>query len=181
MSIAIVIGYFAGGRLSGLARLDLRWPALALVGVALQFAPWSGMPGFIALILSFAGLIAFALANAKQAGFILIVVGLAMNLTVIAVNSGMPVTRASLVSSGQADTLTSLVDDGGNKHHLAGPTDALVVLGDWIPLGPPVRQSISVGDIFVHAGLAWFIIVAMRRGRSGVPASDPDPATEGAS
>ena len=144
VSIAIVIGYLAGGRLSGLARLDLRWPALALLGVALQFAPWSGMPGFVALLLSFAGLIAFALANARQAGFVLIVVGLAMNLTVIAVNQGMPVTRTSLVRSGQADTLASLVDDGGNKHHLAGPTDALVVLGDWIPVeGPSGSRSAS--------------------------------------
>jgi Family of unknown function (DUF5317) len=181
VSIAIAIGYLAGGRLSGLARLDLRWPALALVGVALQFAPWSGMPGFVALLLSFAGLIAFALANARQAGFVLIVVGLAMNLTVIAVNQGMPVTRASLVRSGQADTLASLVDDGGNKHHLAGPTDALVVLGDWIPVGGPVRQSISIGDLFVHVGLAWFIIVAMRRVRSGAPAQHTEPAAEGAS
>jgi hypothetical protein len=171
--VAVSIGYLGGGRLVGLAGLELRWAWLALAGVALQFVPWNGLPGVATLLLSFAALITFGLANVRRPGFALIVIGLALNLTVIAVNRGMPVTRDALVSSGQASTLASLVADGGNKHHLAGATDELVVLGDWIGVGSPIRQAISVGDLFVNIGAGWFIVIAMRGARRTERTEEP--------
>jgi hypothetical protein len=176
--VAVAVGYLTGGRLVGLAKLELRWAWLALLGVALQFVPWSGLPGIVSLLASFACLIVFGLANARRPGFGLIVIGLAMNLTVIAVNEGMPVTREALISSDQADTLASLVDDGGNKHHLARGDDELVILGDWIGVGTPIRQAISIGDLFVNVGAGWFIVAAMRSVRSS--ADEPAPAIEAA-
>jgi hypothetical protein len=170
--VAVAAGYLSGGRLVGLAGLELRWAWLALLGVALQFVPWGGLPGVLTLLVSFVALITFGLLNVRRPGFVLIVIGLALNLTVIAVNRGMPVTRAALVSSGQADTLASLVEDGGNKHHLAGGTDVLVVLGDWIGIGSPIRQAISIGDLFVNVGAGVFIVVAMRRARPVEPGGE---------
>jgi len=161
--LAVVVGYLLGGRLKGLASASLRWPVVALAGVGLQFFPAEGTPGYIALLASFACLIAFAVANTRQPGFVLIYVGLALNLTVIAINQGMPVTRSALVSSGQRETLTELRKEPSAKHHLANERDSLLFLADVIPVPPPVAQAISIGDIAAHFGVAWFVIRGMQR------------------
>ena len=176
---ALAFGYLTGGRLAGFASVRVRWPLLALAAILCQLAPVSGTAGVILLVISFVLLMAFASANARAPGFPLILLGLALNFTVIAVNHGMPVTRHALVASGQAETLPDLREHGGAKHHLATPTDELLWLGDVIPIGPPVHQAVSVGDIGAHLGAAWFVIAAMRRhklsvieeaGRGGDPA-----------
>ena len=89
----------------------------------------------------------------------------------IAANQGMPVTLHALEASGQGDTAGELATNGdGQKHYLVvdGDGTRLLPLGDVIALGDPVRQAVSVGDIFVHLGIAWFIVMAMRR-------RDPEP------
>ena len=53
-----------------------------------------------------------------------------MNFAVIAVNGGMPVSRAAIVASGQGSTLAGLLERPGVKHHLARPEDQLVFLAD---------------------------------------------------
>jgi uncharacterized membrane protein YjfL (UPF0719 family) len=168
--IAFLAGYLAGGRLAGVATLQIRWPALALVGVALQFVPASGAVGIWVLIASFVLLIVFTGVNVRMPGFPLIAVGLLLNFLVIVANQGMPVTKHALFASGQANTYRELRTDGGTKHHLANDGDVLPFLGDVIPIPRPVAQAVSVGDLFVYGGAAWFLVVGMRRSRSrGVP------------
>ena len=58
-------------------------------------------------------------------------------------NGGMPVSRAAVVASGQTDTLEGLTQQRGVKHHLAGPDERLLFLGDVIAIPPPVAQVIS--------------------------------------
>lgn len=163
LPIAVVVGYLLHGRLSNLATVRLRFPLVALAGIAMQFVVADGTLGYLLLVGSFAFLIVFATVNLKERGFALIFIGLALNLTVIAVNKGMPVTRFALVASGQGDTLEDLQAGGGSKHHLASDRDSLMLLADIIPVPAPVRQAISVGDIAAHAGVAWFVIEGMRR------------------
>jgi len=163
--VSFAIGYLAGGRLAGIATLKIQWPALALAGIALQFAPVAGIGGVLLLLFSFALLLVFVFANLRAPGFPLVVIGLALNFLVIAVNQGMPVTRHALIASDQRDTIAGLVRGEDTKHHFATDADEILFLGDVIPVGPPVRQAISVGDLFVHAGAAVFIVVGMRRGR----------------
>jgi hypothetical protein len=161
--LAVLVGLALGGRWSNLGRLQVRWPAVALVGLALQLAPLPGriMP-MAALYASFGLLIAFAAVNlrARVPGFALILVGVLLNLAVISVNGGMPVTRQALEASHQLDTLEELVQDGGAKHHLAGPSDRLLFLGDVIAL-PPIEQAVSVGDLFTYAGVVWLVVAGM--------------------
>jgi hypothetical protein len=171
LPVAVLVGYVLGGRLRGLATASLRWPAVAVAGVGLQFVPADGTPGYIALLASFACLIAFAVANTRQPGFVLIYVGLALNLAVIAINQGMPVTRSALTASGQRDTLAELRKEPSSKHHLATARDSLVFLADVIPVPPPVAQAISVGDIAAHLGVAWFVIRGMQRRETVQPVS----------
>jgi hypothetical protein len=85
----------------------------------------------------------------------------------------MPVTRAAIVGSGQADTLDEIVDEGGNKHHLAGPDDQLLFLADSIGIPPPVSQAVSVGDILAYGGAMWFVVAGMRRSEDR-PAAETD-------
>ncbi|HLB61830.1 MAG TPA: DUF5317 family protein [Actinomycetota bacterium] len=169
--LAVLAGYLLGGRLRGLATASLRWPAIALAGVGLQFVPVEGTPGYLALLASFACLITFAVANARQPGFVLIYVGLALNLAVIAIDQGMPVTRDALVISGQRETLAELRKEAGSKHHLATDRDSLLFLADVIPVPPPVAQAISVGDIAAHLGVAWFVMRGMQRRETVEPVS----------
>jgi Family of unknown function (DUF5317) len=163
--LAALLGLLLGGRLSELARLHVRWAPAAAIGLALQLAPVSGNRWpLVLLYVSFAILTAFAIANirGRVPGSWLILIGIWLNFVVIAVNQGMPVARDALVRSGQMDTLEVLVDDGGAKHHLAGPDDTLSFLGDVIAIGAPVHQAVSVGDVFTYAGVGWLVVGGMR-------------------
>lgn len=161
--LAIGLGYVLGGRLSNLGALRLRWPALAMVGLALQLVTGPGdVVPVAALYLSFALLVAFAVANIRTPGFVLVLVGVLLNLTVIAVNDGMPVSGSALEASGQADTLGELASGETVKHHLSGPGDDLVFLGDVIAI-PALEQVISIGDVFVYGGFVLVVALGMRR------------------
>src|SRR5206468_4995 len=104
----------------------------------------------------------FAALNIRLAGVPLILAGLALNLLVIASNGGMPVSREALESSGQGDVLQELIDEGAAKHHLLTDDDVLTALADVIPVGGPIKQVVSLGDVFVYAGVVWLIVAVMR-------------------
>ena len=164
---SVALGYAVGGRLLNLAQVRVRLWWLAVVALALQVAPlpksWSADAGFAVLEASFLLLIVFGLANIRLAGFALILIGVLMNVLVVSLNRGMPVTRHALVASHQEDSLREL-ERGGTKHHLAGPGDRLLPLADVIAIGRPVNQIVSAGDLVTYAGVAWFLVRAMRRG-----------------
>jgi hypothetical protein len=126
LPVGVLAGLLLGGSVGRLGSLPVRAPLLALAGIALQFVPAGGTLGAILLISSFVCLCAFAIRNLKLPGFPLILLGLVLNLTVIAVNNGMPVTRHALIRSGQASTLHDLETAGGSKHHLATADDELL-------------------------------------------------------
>lgn len=182
--LAGMLGLLLGGRPSNLARLRIRWVPAAVVGLALQLAPVPGNTWpLLLLYVSFALLTAFGIVNvhSRVPGAWLILIGIWLNFTVIAVNQGMPVSREALVRSDQMDTLELLVEEGGAKHHLARPNDQVLFLGDVIAIGPPVRQAVSVGDVFTYAGVAWLIVAGMRsrcgeESPSVVGTSEPEPS-----
>lgn len=180
IGLAVLAGYLVGGRMRRFERLDLRWWALAPLGLAIQALPLpDGRHGtdlwvrIAVLSVSYLMLLTFAAKNIRIAGVPLVFAGLALNLAVIAPNGGMPVGQHALEASGQADVLKLLLQDEGAKHHLMTPDDHLTPLGDVIPLGPPIKQVMSVGDVFVYLGLGW-LIVAVMRGRTAV--SPPAPS-----
>jgi hypothetical protein len=163
LALAVVLGYVLGGRLSSVGHLRVRWQPAAIVGLALQVVPVPGQELPLALLYaSFVLLLAFAIVNLRVgvAAFWLILIGIALNFTVIAVNQGMPVTRDALVASGQGDTLAVLVHGGGAKHHLADPGDHLLFLGDVLPIRP-IEMVASPGDLIAYAGVVWLVVAAM--------------------
>ena len=178
--LAWLLGLVIGGRPSALSSLKVRWTPAALVGLALQLAPVPGRTWpLVLLFVSFALLISFAVVNvrARVPGFVLILAGVLMNFTVIAVNQGMPVSRSALVASHQEQTLPLLERHAGAKHHLAGPGDELMPLADIIAL-PPLGQVVSLGDVFAYSGVVWLIVAGMRRrDEDPAPAAEPVPGT----
>jgi hypothetical protein len=163
MAAILAVGYLLGGRLRNVAELQLRWPALALVGLALQFitGPGDTVP-LACLYLSFVLLIVFTVANIRVFGFPLILAGVLCNLLVIGANGGMPVSAHALVASDQGQFLGDLENNPYPKHHLATEDDLLRFLGDVIPVPTPVAQAISLGDILTYGGVGMVIVGAMR-------------------
>lgn len=162
IAVATIVGLISGGRFRFFPSIPLGWWSLAIAGVVLQFVPLSGNAGYWALIGSFVLLLAFAAANIRAPGFILIMAGLSLNAIVIVANHGMPVTREALVRSGQETTLADLRAHGGAKHHLAEGDATLLALGDAIALPDPIGQAVSAGDLCVHLGVAWCIVASLR-------------------
>ena len=179
IAIAVVAGYLLGGRLRRFEAFRPSWWALAPIGLGLQLVPLrtsaegGSAAGDAVLIASYLLLVALAAKNIRTTGFPLILVGLALNLAVIAPNGGMPVTRQAVVASGQESLLHDLESGDLAKHHLESPADVLRPLDDRIALGRPIRQVASVGDMLLYLGLV-LLVVAVMRGRT--PAARPDPA-----
>jgi hypothetical protein len=167
--LSICLGYLFGGRLHRLEALRPRWWGLVILGLGIQFIPLpEGVAGTdlvvrtAVLALSYSLLLTFGLVNVRMPGMVLVVVGLACNMTVIVVNGGMPASAQALIDSGQEDVLALLRDQGADKHHLLTDDDQLTFLADVIAVPQPIGQAVSVGDIFVYAGLTWLIVAAMR-------------------
>lgn len=195
---AVVLGLLGGlamgGSLRRLGDVRFRWWGLAFVGLALQLVPVSSRPGQLdhwlgigLLIGSYLVLLVFVTANIRLAGFPVIAAGFVLNVLVISLNGGMPVSDHALRAAAgpyYRQTLERLTTQGGAKHHLRRPDDDVVGLSDIVPVGAPVRQVLSVGDVLWLAGTAWVIARAMA-GRPvasdaihGSAGTEPDPAHE---
>ncbi|HEY3208471.1 MAG TPA: DUF5317 domain-containing protein [Actinomycetota bacterium] len=184
----LLVGIALGGDVRTLSEIKLRWWPLALVGLGLQLIPVPSMSGQIdhwlavgLLVASYVVLLVFVAMNIRLAGFPMIAAGFALNLFVISLNGGMPVTQNALrqaYGSSYAAEIARLQEHGGAKHHLARDDDVLVSVADVIPVGGPLHQVLSVGDIVFMAGVFWVIAAATRgatgRHRPGATRGSPD-------
>ena len=89
----------------------------------------------------------------------MILAGLLMNAVVIGANQGMPVSEAAIRADAGNDAILTRGDDP--KHHLMTDDDVLTWLADVIMVPPPIRAIVSVGDIFLYSGVAWFVVMVM--------------------
>jgi hypothetical protein len=141
---------------------------VALAGLALQASPLPGgvgrPVGSAVLVGSYGLLIAFAWVNRRLPALWLVMAGVVLNILVIAVNGGMPVSANALETAGAR--AEELLGAGTAKHHLMGPGDTLTPLGDVIGIPPPVGAVISIGDVSLYAGVAVLVVMVML-GRSG--------------
>ena len=121
------------------------------------------------MVLSHLLLVPFLLRNFRYVGMRLILLGLALNLTVMLANGGlMPVTAAGVNAVGRHDPaeLTTGAHIAGSKDALLDPADVrLPQLSDAIvlPLPRPYTRVISLGDIFIGAGMVIALASITRR------------------
>ena len=172
--LGLLLGLRAGGRLDNLANIQLRWPLLLVAAVIVRFGTELLLNlgvGFVEdlrvplLALGFALLLVALWANRYYPGLSIAFVGVLLNGIVILVNGGyMPIWATSLEAAGltPADVTSALhIVVEGN------PADFLVralVLGDIIPIPIPLIQNVaSLGDLFLTAGLAFFLFASVIR------------------
>ena len=172
--LGLLLGLRAGGRLDNLGNIQLRWPLLLVAAVIVRFGTEALLNLQVPLVedlrapllaLGF-GLLLIALwANRLYPGLVVAFVGILLNGFVILINGGyMPIWATSLEAAG----LTP--DDVTSALHVVVPgqaSDFLVralVLGDIIPIPLPIIQNVaSLGDLFLTAGLAFFLFASVVR------------------
>lgn len=170
LAAAVLVGVVAGS-LREPAGVHVRRPRLGRLDALVAGAIGQGLvwvlpdgPAAVVLAASLALLLVVAVANRAVTGIAVIAVGLAVNLTSVAVNGGMPVRAEALVRAGIAEPgeIGALDVDGGR--HLERPSDRAPVLGDALPV-PGVRQVVSFGDLIVLLGAldATFELARRRR------------------
>ena len=173
------LGLLAGGRLDNLASVRLRLVQLLVLGLALRYATQFAIEsGFEAadiyrLPLFAGGFVCLLIAlwwNREQPGLPLAFVGILMNAVAVVTNGGaMPVWEPSIAAAGLTGDVFGTpfhrivgpaLDGGvaGNFLAVAGP------LGDIIPIPIPyLRNVASIGDLFLAAGLAFFLFAVTVR------------------
>ena len=178
-AIGILAGALAGGTFGALINVRLRYAALLfaalLVHLATQFALSRDVPYTHALLLPLSavefGCLLIALwLNRTLPGLLAVLVGVAANAVALLANGGlMPVygpaiAAAGLGSSGASSMYVPLPTELGLPFLLhAGP------FADVIPLPiPALANVISIGDVLIGLGLAWFAFATMVHG-------DPTP------
>jgi hypothetical protein len=167
---SLAAGLAFGGSLRGWERVRVRWWGLAPLGLALQVAPvpggWTNREsiGTGLLVASYVVLLAFVVANRRARGALLIGAGLALNLAVVAPNGGMPVSGDAVRIAAGDDMQAVHLPQDETKHHAMSGRDVLRPLGDVIPVPPPFRLVLSIGDVLLYAGMGWFVL-SVTRGR----------------
>ena len=186
LAIGLLLGWGLNGRLRYLADVRIRAWWLAPLALVLQTAPaptveadWGRFVPAGMLALSFLLLMVIVAVNLRNRGFGLIMLGLILNLSVIFVSQGMPVSAHALREIGHEEDIPRLAAaELGDKHHRATREDLLRPLGDVIPVREPFNTVMSPGDVLMYMGAALFLAAAMRgRSRRDPELDDsPDPA-----
>lgn len=190
--VGAAVGYVLGGRMKYFGAVRLGPLTVAVVAVSIQaLLMWApervGETGIRLplVLLSYAMLTAFLVAawlavatttwrRVAQIGVALMAAGWLMNFAVISVNGGMPVSRAALERAGIPSEID--VRDGKlYKHVYADEETHLAFLGDAIALRPPFQAIVSVGDVFMLAGIAVFVAAGMQPGSRASPSAAPAP------
>lgn len=143
----------------------------ALGAFALPEDRWHDV-GFGALIASYVLVLGFCAGNLLKRGMGVVLVGVACNALVIALNQGMPV---DVPTDWQRDGFEATV-----KHRAQEPGDRLTVLGDIIVLREPSETVLSFGDLIMAFGLIDVTYWASRRPRRRNGASRSAASASGA-
>jgi len=177
--LGLVLGLLAGGRIENLASVRLRLVQAIFIGLFLRYATQfalelgRGPADTLRLPLFTAGflfLLAGLWANRDQPGLVLAFVGILLNAVAMITNGGyMPVWQPSIIAAGLP------IDEVGSAFHkIVGDISASGItgrflaqagpLGDIIPIPVPgLRNVASIGDVFLAAGLAFFLFATTVR------------------
>ena len=165
LALAVLAGLLSGGSIRYLERFRVHWWALAPIALVLQSVPvpagTAQRTGLAAasLVSSYALLLAVIAVNRRVPGAALMAAGLMMNLAVVSLNGGMPVSRDAVLAAGADGVI--LIEDGA-RHHLMTDADILQPLADVVPVPSPFGVVLSVGDVLLYGGLAWWCFVVTR-------------------
>jgi hypothetical protein len=164
--IGLVLGFVLGGRLSGLATIDFRWPWLAIGGFLVQLVLFSdagreragdlGPPLYVA---STVAVLIAVIRNIRIPGMALVALGAASNLAAIVANGGyMPASEGAFAALGgglnPGYTNSAIVPNPALE-----PLTDLYALPSWLPFA----NVFSIGDVLIALGVVIVIVAGMRR------------------
>jgi hypothetical protein len=163
--IAAAVAIARGGHLKNLTMIELiAWPLLFLAAalqVTAELLPdhrsWSQPTGVTLLLGSYVLLLVVITLNRDRTGLTLAGLGILLNLAVIGLNGGMPVSAEAASLAGGSGG--ELVFD--SKHVALDADSRLAFLADVIPVRP-FRQVLSIGDVFLAVGLGLFVESELR-------------------
>lgn len=170
--LALLVGLLTGGRLPTLTRLKLRGEGVLLAGLLAQLllprlVPGGMVTGRIAVWLFWGvpGVLVLAalLLNWRSLGAVTAGVGVGLNMLVVLVNTGMPVSVATGAEVGFLTAPMLEQIQASWLHIEMTPFVRLAVLADVIPVVGPVwhRGMVSLGDIMLAAGVAYVVFNQM--------------------
>lgn len=171
------MGLLFGGRLENLVNLRIQWVSLIFGALALRYGTQLAISNGIALAdqlrlplyaTAYALLVGGLWLNRRHAGLLVVAAGSIANAFAIVVNGGwMPVWMPALDAAGLTTANLSAsfhrplpVPFGPEFLAQAGP------FADVIPFPVPfLRNVASIGDVFISAGLGWFLFTTLMRPR----------------
>jgi hypothetical protein len=167
---AVLVVVITFGSFSQLSRLRVTGVWLLFAGLAVQIAlEFVEIPraefdttGYGLLMLSYAFILAFCLANVFSRGFGIIAIGIAMNTLVIGLNQGMP--TIAIGNDEQGNRVREPVERTV-KHRPERDGDLLKILDDRIVFPDPLDTVVSFGDLVVAVGICELAYYASRRRR----------------
>ena len=175
-----LVGRLRGGSFAALSEARFRYLPLLYLGLAIQliFEFWDAglSEGRELGILISSNLLvaAFLLWNSRLPGMALAGAGQVMNLIVISVNQAMPVSQSAAETAGIAGRLSEM----GLKHEPMTDSTIIPWLGDVIPV-PFLKNVISIGDVVLAIGIAWFVYATMTRPAPSAGGYEPKHALRG--
>lgn len=167
--IGLALGFALGGRPTGLARLEFRWPWLLMAGLFMQLILFTdyvaariGDLGPAIYVASTAAVFVGVLRNVRIPGMALVALGAASNLAAIVANGGyMPAGAGAMAALGKTDpTLYS------NSAVVARPMLELLTDIFALPAWVPFANIFSVGDVLIGLGVIVVIAASMRGGQA---------------
>ena len=172
--IGLIIGFAAGGKLSNLERLPLRWLGLLLPALIIQLLIF---PSFTSTalfsyataplhILSYCMLVLWILGNYRLIPIAVLGAGALCNVIVLLFNGGfMPASVDALQTAGLSTLAETLTREGAYSNLICmSPSTYLNFLGDilYLPKWIPFSVAFSIGDLLIWLALIWLIVKGMR-------------------
>ena len=184
--VGMLLGLLLGGRPTGLAALQFRWPWLIIAGLLVQVVLFTDAvaarvgelgPGIgpVIYVGSTAAVFAGVLRNVRIPGMALVALGALSNLAAIAANGGyMPAGAAAMAALGKTDP-TIYSNSAVVTHPALEPLTDIFAIPAWVPFA----NIFSIGDVLIGLGVVVIVAAAMRLDPASVgsPAPTRDEAT----
>ena len=187
--VGMLLGLLLGGRPTGLAALQFRWPWLIIAGLLVQVVLFTDAvaarvgelgPGIgpVIYVGSTAAVFAGVLRNVRIPGMALVALGALSNLAAIAANGGyMPAGAAAMAALGKTDP-TIYSNSAVVTHPALEPLTDIFAIPAWVPFA----NIFSIGDVLIGLGVVVIVAAAMRLdpAAAGSPTPSRDEATRAA-
>lgn len=189
--LGLILGLVAGGKITNLAAVRLRFVGVLFLAVFTRFGTEAALSAGVDLVqtlrlalfgVSFGFLLVGLWANRSHPGLNVAFVGIMLNTIAIVVNGGyMPIWEPSAIAAG--------FDPGQivSPFHKILSNDALSAdfflhagpIGDVLPIPIPfIRNVASIGDLFLSAGLGFFLFATVLRSPAQAEAEEAASAAE---